>query len=92
MGYHTTGPWRVIQYALSDEYFIRDYEHRTIACDVQGKANAALIAAAPDLLEALDTLVDDFVVNEDYRRLDHFGELSNKFAKARAAIAKAKGE
>ena len=55
----------------------------------EAKANARLIAAAPELLEALQTLVDDCIhasVSMDY----NYGEFDLKAAEA--AILKAKGE
>lgn len=49
----------------------------------QDKANAHLLAAAPELLEALEAVLDNC--------LDSQG-LFDAYAKARAAIAKATGE
>ncbi|MBC2594913.1 hypothetical protein H5P28_11655 [Ruficoccus amylovorans] len=51
--------------------------------NAEAEANARLIAAAPDLLEALEDIVDV---------LDALGEALAKVKDARAAIAKAKGE
>lgn len=50
-------------------------------------ANARLIAAAPDLLEAAEKLIDSFM-GLNYA----FGTRSEEIAMLRAAIAKAKGE
>ena len=47
-------------------------------------ANARLIAAAPDLLEALEGMIEGFTVDDRYA--------SESVIKARAAIAKATGE
>ena len=47
---HTPGPWHV---GGTMSIFDKDSEER-IARDVQNPANAALIAAAPDMYEALD--------------------------------------
>ena len=56
----------------------------------QNKANAALIAAAPDLLQALQLLHDDIA---EYARINNLGGFDNHAMKlARAAIAKATGE
>lgn len=53
-------------------------------------ANARLIAAAPDLLEALQMLHDS---NAEYGRINNLGGYDNNDMKAsRAAIARAKGE
>lgn len=58
----------------------------------QQMANARLIAAAPDLLEALEYAVVDFdnwAAHEDNHPHEHLVAWAEK---ARAAIAKAKGE
>ena len=52
------------------------------------KANASLIAAAPDLLEALKELFNPQYWNDQYGRYDYPLEASQA---ARAAIAKAEG-
>lgn len=56
-------------------------------------ANARLIAAAPDMLEALEAFVDGFDPDKEYDATDTayvvFGE---KAKLARSAIAKARGE
>ena len=56
----------------------------------QAKANARLIAAAPDLLEALE----DMLAQADFAASVRGGEghMKHAMAKARAAIVKAKGE
>ena len=53
----------------------------------QQEANARLIAAAPDLLEALQHVA--LTISADDYLLDYF---QTGYAKARAAIAKATGE
>ncbi len=92
MSKHTPGPWKhtymprlsVIHGPngehVADTGAWRDDEHPEM------RANAHLIAAAPDLLEALEVLIANAEVNYDARQW-----LDGK-AKARAAIAKAKGE
>lgn len=53
------------------------------------KANARLIAAAPDLLEALKGLHDDLA---EYQRINNIGGYDNHWmVAARAAIKKAEG-
>lgn len=52
-----------------------------------GRANARLIAAAPDLLEALRELYLDLVANDQDGLIEHVEPMR----KARAAIAKAEG-
>jgi hypothetical protein len=100
-GGHTPGPWLIdgtTVYALNGE------ETNRFTCQVQGghvafrfdkavrtstferEANARLIAAAPELLEALEGMLRASVTGgiED-------AELNALEAKARAAIAKARG-
>jgi hypothetical protein len=81
MSKHTPGPWRV------DSHFNIFYKDAMVAfpCISGGldqKANARLISAAPELLEALLLCVDAL---ED----GHWQETKQA---ARAAIAKATGE
>lgn len=81
---HTPGPWYVRVYfgrhfnIFKDGYWI---------CRVRGEENANLIAAAPELLEALIVVADTF--GEDWREGSTQRRLGDK---ARAAIAKATGE
>jgi hypothetical protein len=82
MGKHTKGPW---SYRLDDsDVWAGDVRvcrkpHNVSAYDKEWQANARLIAAAPDLLAALEDLLDQS--EESWRDRDQ----------ARAAIAKAKG-
>ena len=87
---HTPGPW-----TISDEIgemngrIIYDEEYGIgEAWDLNGNpenaANAHLIAAAPDLFEALESLLSELDFTETYPFPSE--------AKARAAIAKAKGQ
>lgn len=97
---HTPGPWQVGM--AFDNYGATEIaiEHMTTAGNLiiavaldglQGQdANARLIAAAPDLLEALKGLHDDIM---DYIRLNSLGAENNHWlVQARAAITKATGE
>ena len=93
---HTQGPWVV---KLKDhKWAIKgpDKKHSPVALvEVEGfgmgpsmavrKANAHLIAAAPDLLAALEDMLNLTLDEDDIA-------VSSRIAKARAAIAKAKGE
>jgi len=98
---HTPGPWR--------EHSHRQIgPDAGIVCEVwsaigetdadriaQADANARLIAAAPDLLEALQEMVaGDAEAIEDAKRLGvpFPDEMLAAYHKARAAIAKATGE
>lgn len=89
MSKHTPAPWVYDSFALREE--IRSESNPLIAvvssvhCSSpeEMRDNARLIAAAPELLEALQTLVD-LIHNDDW-----FGEWRTI---AQEAIAKAKGE
>lgn len=105
MSKHTPGPWNLfntaeiftnlgavnaegIEATSNDGWMIAD-------CDMGGlslseiKANAMLIAAAPDLLEALEVMIE-FVANVHANKAQTI--CYSEMDKARAAIAKAKGE
>ena len=90
---HTPGPWHVIEARGSHSIDSVDVRVAKVARngvdDVEGEANARLIAAAPDLLEALYLLVVDVRVAE----VDKDGGMrfSERIRHAEAAIAKATG-
>jgi len=102
---HTPGPWEACDVGDYGDY---DGRCRVILGDDlriavvlgdhdESKANARLIAAAPDLLEALgwyrDQMCEGFCV--DLKTQDYYAESMDFHCagcKARAAIAKAKGE
>lgn len=100
MAKHTPGPWVVEENSSPPLIWGNDYEkpvaevelHRSYADYVDGEAqaNARLIAAAPDMLEALENLVAKYNAMQD----GNIGaQLTNgDFFAARAAIAKAKGQ
>ena len=54
------------------------------------EANARLISAAPELLEALEYVVRQ-LADGDNPELDEYGDEIDPFERARAAIAKAEG-
>lgn len=88
---HTPGPWMV---KSGHNNYIVDQNAKEIAfCAFENdKANAALIAAAPDLLKALKTSLNALEVSAaQLGRLDAFRD-SEGYRQARAAIAKAEGE
>lgn len=84
---HTPGPWRV----ESGPYYRAIRVDGEVIADMRqigrsfNESNAQLIAAAPELLEALELLVDN-----PYREGTESDERLRRIA--RAAIAKAKGE
>lgn len=77
---HTPGPWRV---ELHDMTTSVESQYFTICADVTND-DAGLIAAAPDLLAALENLVETHDTGE--AMCAQFWNI------ARAAIARAKGE
>ena len=94
MSKHTKGPWNATKFnpvtgEIDDCYLyvepgIAVIERKVKGRDQHDTANARLIAAAPDLLEALeyclDCLGDEFALPADCQN------------NARAAIAKSRGE
>ncbi len=93
MSKHTPGPWYAVGYWVEHGDSVADIctcdpaaieqEHlgRTSA---EIEANARLIAAAPDLLEALKSMPQSMAATDD--------DLMRWVEKARAAIAKATGD
>jgi hypothetical protein len=82
------GSWDWVVYCEADSNIeICQPFHDGTEMNETGEANARLIAAAPDLLEALRELVEpaDEVCRE------HGWPLASRWDKARAAIAKAAG-
>lgn len=95
---HTPGPWK--HEGQGDITGIEDNGFGRGPVDVcsvylrtvKGRhdANARLIAAAPDLLEALQELLRDV---QDYQRINNLGgENNHSQVKAKAAIARAIGK
>jgi len=85
---YTPGPWRVARngpWVVECPTQIPDVFGKV--CDVGYKPNASLIAAAPDLLEALRTIVSAMPKDGGMVRFD-----GDELAAARAAIAKAVGQ
>lgn len=87
---HTQGPWLCSGTSVSNPQANRP---NAIICDVSGWgnrdeaeqiANARLIAAAPDLLAALEDMLNLTLDEDDIA-------VSSRITKARAAINKAKG-
>jgi hypothetical protein len=89
---HSAGPWdfvaepgqMVLVYSGNDETMIAEV-NALYDNDAETLANAQLIAAAPELLEALRGLVQNIVTIAIYQDLP-------EFSAARAAIRKATGE
>jgi len=93
---HTPGPWKAEGFGI---WSCVNGENRRVACteydkgegaykvrtEAEAVANARLIAAAPELVKALENLV------EDCCKPQHLQEISVLEA-ARAALRKARGE
>lgn len=85
---YTPGPWRIGTPPPNGEQTIGTLNGLMVAVATTGaemeetKANARLIAAAPELLEALQSVLENCLDSEG---------LCAAHAKARAAIAKAEG-
>lgn len=78
---HTPGPWRIGDGESSRVYLVNGPDGaigEVVYADARNPADARLIAAAPDLLAALEECVS--TLRPYYRNI------------ARAAIAKARGE
>jgi len=95
---HTPGPWKVqAEYdgTLPIDGWSEEAEESCEICRVsldmldtgERAANAALIAACPDLLDAMETLINLKDGEDDGGE----GILESDWDKARAAIAKARG-
>lgn len=89
---HTPGPWRVSKHASG---LLKIETKDRVICDgfAREAANAALIAAAPELLEALKNILDTALV-VDAGNKNQFGTNCHGFARevfeqAHAAITKA---
>lgn len=101
---HTPGPWRIVispnarrRVEIEADLYpgradtlavVFDVENRFDAQDENRIANAHLIAAAPDLLEALKAIYE-VLLNPDPWDREHVVEFNRAAEKVRAAIAKA---
>lgn len=88
---HTPGPWETLTFSnheLQTDFAMVKVGRRVhmVGHSEEDKANARLIAAAPDLLEALQEVSETF--NESWREGSTQRRLGDL---ARAAIAKAGG-
>ena len=84
MSQHTPGPWKVVPYEKDSAWECIEARGAHLACvsKAENPANARLIAAAPELLAALEQMA------AECRKKGPFKSLPN----ARAAIRAAKGE
>lgn len=106
---HTPGPWEIrkpkgphdraiVEHEIVGTYespFVGAKEIKICGIHNQIEANVKLIAASPDLLEALELLLKSVSEREpftDAGMWEHKLQRKEAEDKARAAIAKAKGE
>lgn len=95
---HTPGPWELVIVEMTDgKPFCHVYGadgdaivYATLRDPEEVAANALLIAAAPELLQALEAMIDERWSDlHSHMRREQF---DRHFASELAAIAKAKGE
>ena len=97
MGSYTEGPWEIDRHGVSDSRY-KQVCRRPIGKDktIVGKQwpeNARLIAAAPELLEALEVMTERYADLVNCGDCGHWNpEQEAEVMQARAAIAKAKGK
>lgn len=95
---HTPGPWFVCPDGLTvcdkrvwfDEAGARHGDTPNMVIKAMSAADAALISAAPELLEALDGMLQIYGGSKDWNGIKSSTEL-DCISQARAAIAKATG-
>ena len=78
---HTLAPWKAPASQFGYVTAIDNYGNPVTVCSARSEADARLIAAAPELLDALEAVADDEIAMQGFH--EQFR------AKIRAAIAKA---
>ena len=92
MDKHTKGPWRLSEEKFSTLY-VEPFICAIFGTDKTAEANARLIVAAPELLEALETLMmPAAAAMRAANRTGYSFDIEAELSSARAAIAKAKWE
>jgi hypothetical protein len=92
---HTPGPWALREDSCVIVDSVVGYPiagTRTKRPEDENRANAHLISAAPDLLEALQEITDDYSDRFDLDSPSTNPGIKTSIARARAAIAKANGQ
>ena len=91
---HTPSPWIVSHDpdGTSDDYCIGVPDGKVDQIAVCSKRDAALIAAAPDMYEALKDLLDDVCEREDVDSPSCNPGRKSAVKWARAALSKARGQ
>jgi hypothetical protein len=108
MSKHTPGPWKAVarNYPIADtgdydgfwEVLTSDPKKPIVQIwgdSDEDEANASLIAAAPDLLEAAKLVIAWFEAEDDHSKADFYQRIEmcrTSEAALRAAVAKAEGE
>lgn len=94
---HTPGPWETLTFSnheLQTDFAMVKIGGRVhmVGYSDEDKANARLIAAAPELLDALKLLLEhaEGLIAEEYPKSMHKEQMA-QFDSYRAAIAKATG-
>lgn len=97
MNAHTPGPWHIgmrpgpIVYGPAGEQVVSLLD--PLVVDSENRANAHLIAAAPDLLAALEACISaGSMIQQGKRGGEVMGQLSAAIDRARAVVAKARGQ
>lgn len=95
MSEHAPGPWEAQNTAghdLHGQTAVYDANGKDVAIVYDGTANAPLIAAAPELLDALKSLLEGIAQNVMISaRLGGKRDAHERITRARAAIAKTEG-
>lgn len=81
---HTKGPWKIGKRAMDTIFSGDDAIADVFPNVVSGKANARLIASAPELLEAVKELIEICITEGNWE--------TKQASKFRNLIAKAEGE
>lgn len=98
---HTPGPWEVVRSWRGElEPFDAKNDHHLLSSESplpleEREANAHLIAAAPELLEALEALMaayESYARDQEYEGNRWQPEYDENYQQAKKAVAKAKGE
>lgn len=92
MSEHTPGPWEAVGYNAEQWVVYTNARIQTIT-DILSESDARLIAAAPDLVAALEAMIDGTSCVQYGPACEaHGGYWPCPQLAARAAIAKARGE
>ena len=103
---HTPGPWKIGKHGsvittTPDKQVEITGKHAKetiewygghVICETATKANAALIAAAPDLLEILKAFIVEYEIPRPIESDESIDRLDAIYHHARAAIAKAEAQ